>query len=81
MPGHYYLIADTNIFLQCMDTIEHQSAFYIIIIILQTIPNEVCNQSVPLDNCLIGIIYSDQKYFYIFHNKFRVEMHMFQEKG
>ncbi|EPS42877.1 hypothetical protein H072_3153 [Dactylellina haptotyla CBS 200.50] len=72
--GHY-LMPDTNIFLQCMDAIEHKSAFYDVIV-LQTVLDEVKNQSLPLYNRLVSLTKSDEKRFYVFHNEFRQETHV-----
>ncbi|KAF3901418.1 hypothetical protein AA313_de0210258 [Arthrobotrys entomopaga] len=72
--GHY-LMPDTNIFLQCMDAIEHKSAFYDVIL-LQTVLDEVKNQSLPLYNRLVSLTKSDEKRFYVFHNEFRQETHV-----
>ncbi|KAF3939482.1 hypothetical protein ABW19_dt0205956 [Dactylella cylindrospora] len=72
--GHY-LMPDTNIFLQCMDAIEHKSAFYDVIV-LQTVLDEVKNRSLPLYNRLISLTRSDEKRFYVFHNEFRQETHV-----
>ena len=72
--GHY-LVPDTNIFLSCMDVIEHNSAFYDVIV-LQTVLDELKNQSLPLYNRVIGLSKSDDKRFYIFHNEFRQETHV-----
>lgn len=72
--GHY-LMPDTNIFLQCMDAIEHKSAFYDVIV-LQTVLDEVKNQSLPLYNRLVSLAKADEKRFYVFHNEFRQETHV-----
>lgn len=72
--GHY-LVPDTNIFLQCMDAMEHQSAFYDVIV-LQTVLDELKNQSLPLYNRLVSITKSDEKRYYVFHNEFRQETHV-----
>ncbi|KAF3910176.1 hypothetical protein ABW21_db0200754 [Orbilia brochopaga] len=72
--GHY-LMPDTNIFLQCMDAIEHKSAFYDVIV-LQTVLEEVKNRSLPLYNRLVSLTRSDEKRFYVFHNEFRQETHV-----
>ncbi|KAK6510421.1 exosome catalytic subunit dis3 [Arthrobotrys conoides] len=72
--GHY-LMPDTNIFLQCMDAIEHKSAFYDVIV-LQTVLDEVKNRSLPLYNRLVSLTKADEKRFYVFHNEFRQETHV-----
>jgi exosome complex exonuclease DIS3/RRP44 len=69
--GHY-LVPDTNIFLYCMDVIEHKSAFYDVIV-LQTVLEELRNRSLPLYNRLRSLVSSDEKRFYVFHNEFRQE--------
>jgi exosome complex exonuclease DIS3/RRP44 len=72
--GHY-LVADTNIFLYCMDIIEHKSAFYDVIV-LQTVLEELRNRSLPLYNRLRALTASQDKRFYVFHNEFRKETYV-----
>ncbi|CCX34195.1 Similar to Exosome complex exonuclease dis3; acc. no. P37202 [Pyronema omphalodes CBS 100304] len=72
--GHY-LIPDTNIFLYCMDIIEHKSAFYDVVV-LQTVLEELRNRSLPLYNRLRGLTSSEDKRFYVFHNEFRKETYV-----
>lgn len=74
-PSGHYLIPDTNIFLYCMDIIEHESAFYDVIV-LQTVLEEVRNRSLPLYNRLRALTKGDKKRFYVFHNEFRQETHV-----
>lgn len=74
MNGHY-LIPDTNIFLYCMDVIEHKSAFYDVIV-LQTVLEELRNRSLPLYNRLRALANSLDKRFYVFHNEFRKETYV-----
>lgn len=69
--GHY-IVPDTNIFLYCMDIIEHKSAFYDVIV-LQTVLDELRNRSLPLYNRLRSLVSSQEKRFYVFHNDFRLE--------
>ncbi|KAF8473463.1 ribonuclease R [Kalaharituber pfeilii] len=71
-PNGHYIVPDTNIFLNCMDVIEHETAFYDVIV-LQTVLEEVRNQSLPLFNRLRALTRSDEKRFYVFHNEFRKE--------
>jgi exosome complex exonuclease DIS3/RRP44 len=72
--GHY-LIPDTNIFLYCMDIIEHHSAFYDVIV-LQIVLEELRNRSLPLYNRLRALTTSQDKRFYVFHNEFRKETYV-----
>jgi exosome complex exonuclease DIS3/RRP44 len=72
--GHY-LVPDTNIFLYCMDIIEHKSAFYDVIV-LQTVLEELRNRSLPLYNRLRALTASQDKRFYVFHNEFRQETYV-----
>jgi exosome complex exonuclease DIS3/RRP44 len=65
-------VPDTNIFLYCMDVIEHKSAFYDVIV-LQTVLEELRNRSLPLYNRLRSLTGSQEKRFYVFHNEFRKE--------
>ena len=58
-----------------MDVIEHKSAFYDVIV-LQTVLDELKNQSLPLYNRVVALSKSDDKRFYVFHNEFRQETHV-----
>lgn len=77
--GHY-LIPDTNIFLYCMDVLEHKSAFYDVVV-LQTVLEEVRNRSLPLYNRLRSLVGSEEKRFYVFHNEFRQETFVQRNPG
>ena len=63
-----------------MDVIEHDSAFYDVIV-LQTVLEEVRNRSLPLYNRLRSLTRSDEKRFYVFHNEFRQETHIQRFEG
>jgi len=63
-----------------MDVIEHESAFYDVII-LQTVLEEVRNRSLPLYNRLRALTKSDEKRFYVFHNEFRQETYVKRLQG
>jgi len=71
---------DTNIFLYCMDVIEHKSAFYDVVV-LQTVLEELRNRSLPLYNRLRELTSSQDKRFYVFHNEFRKETHVKRLQG
>jgi exosome complex exonuclease DIS3/RRP44 len=58
-----------------MDLFEHTGAFYDVII-LQTVLEELKNQSLPLYNRLLSLIKTDEKRFYLFFNEFRLETHV-----
>ncbi|PWY80628.1 RNB-domain-containing protein [Aspergillus heteromorphus CBS 117.55] len=58
-----------------MDLFEHTGAFYDVII-LQTVLEELKNQSLPLYNRLLSLIKTDDKRFYLFFNEFRLETHV-----
>lgn len=58
-----------------MDLFEHTGAFYDVII-LQTVLEELRNQSLPLYNRLLSLIKTDEKRFYLFFNEFRMETHV-----
>ncbi|KAJ5730006.1 Exosome complex exonuclease dis3 [Penicillium malachiteum] len=77
-PRGHYLIPDTNALLNGMDLFEHTGAFYDVII-LQTVLEELRNQSLPLYNRLIALIKTDEKRFYLFFNEFRLETHVRRE--
>ena len=79
-PNGHYLIPDTNIFLSCMDIIEHETAFYDVVV-LQTVLEEVRNKSLPLYNRLRALAKSDEKRFYVFHNEFRQETYIKRLQG
>lgn len=63
-----------------MDVIEHESAFYDVIV-LQTVLEEVRNRSAPLYNRLRSLTKSDDKRFYVFHNEFRQETYIKRLQG
>ena len=58
-----------------MDLFEHTGAFYDVVI-LQTVLEELKNQSLPLYNRLLALIKTEEKRFYLFFNEFRVETHV-----
>ncbi|KAL3476331.1 hypothetical protein BJX99DRAFT_227905 [Aspergillus californicus] len=74
-PRGHYIIPDTNALLNGMDLFEHTGAFYDVII-LQTVLEELKNQSLPLYNRLLALIKTDEKRFYLFFNEFRLETHV-----
>ncbi|RAL01010.1 exosome catalytic subunit DIS3 [Aspergillus ibericus CBS 121593] len=74
-PRGHYLVPDTNALLNGMDLFEHTGAFYDVII-LQTVLEELKNQSLPLYNRLLSLIKTDEKRFYLFFNEFRLETHV-----
>ncbi|KKK14259.1 hypothetical protein P175DRAFT_0560250 [Aspergillus ochraceoroseus IBT 24754] len=74
-PRGHYLIPDTNALLNGMDLFEHTGAFYDVIV-LQTVLEELKNQSLPLYNRLLALIKTDEKRFYLFFNEFRLETHV-----
>ncbi|KAJ9196158.1 hypothetical protein DTO164E3_6455 [Paecilomyces variotii] len=74
-PKGHYLVPDTNALLNGMDLFEHTGAFYDVII-LQTVLEELKNQSLPLYNRLLSLIKTDDKRFYLFFNEFRLETHV-----
>ncbi|OLL25563.1 Exosome complex exonuclease dis3 [Neolecta irregularis DAH-3] len=76
----HYIIPDTNIFFYCMDLMEHKSAFYDVII-LQTVLDELRNQSLPLYNRLRQLVNDEDKRFYIFHNEFRSDTFVTRQHG
>lgn len=78
--GGHYLIPDTNAFLNGMDLFEHTGAFYDVIV-LQTVLEELKNQSLPLYNRLLALIKTDEKRFYLFFNEFRLETHVCRDRG
>ncbi|KAJ6084030.1 Exosome complex exonuclease dis3 [Penicillium sp. IBT 16267x] len=77
-PRGHYLVPDTNALLNGMDLFEHTGAFYDVII-LQTVLEELRNQSLPLYNRLLSLIKTDEKRFYLFFNEFRLETHVRRE--
>lgn len=79
-PKGHYIVPDTNIFLYCMDIIEHKSAFYDVIV-LQTVLEELRNRSFPLYNRLRSLTSSQDKRFYVFHNEFRLETYVKRLEG
>ncbi|KAJ5899123.1 Exosome complex exonuclease dis3 [Penicillium taxi] len=74
-PRGHYIVPDTNALLNGMDLFEHTGAFYDVII-LQTVLEELRNQSLPLYNRLLSLIKTDEKRFYLFFNEFRLETHV-----
>lgn len=74
-PRGHYLVPDTNALLNGMDLFEHTGAFYDVVI-LQTVLEELKNQSLPLYNRLLSLIKTDEKRFYLFFNEFRLETHV-----
>ncbi|KAM5463054.1 exosome catalytic subunit dis3 [Microsporum audouinii] len=74
-PKGHYLMPDTNALLNAMDLFEQTSAFYDVIV-LQTVLEELKNQSLPLYNRLISLIRSEEKRYYLFFNEFRLETHV-----
>ena len=72
--GHY-VIPDTNVFLHCMDVLEHASAFYDVIV-LQVVLEEVRARSLPLYTRLRSLTGPGDKRFYVFYNEFRTETHV-----
>ncbi|KAL1964668.1 hypothetical protein VTN77DRAFT_6694 [Rasamsonia byssochlamydoides] len=74
-PKGHYIVPDTNALLNGMDLFEHTGAFYDVII-LQTVLEELKNQSLPLYNRLLALIKTDEKRFYLFFNEFRLETHV-----
>jgi exosome complex exonuclease DIS3/RRP44 len=58
-----------------MDLFEHTGAFYDVIV-LQTVLEELKNQSLPLYNRLLSLIKTTEKRFYLFFNEFRLETHV-----
>ncbi|KAK2737776.1 exosome catalytic subunit dis3 [Myotisia sp. PD_48] len=77
-PRGHYLVPDTNALLNGMDLFEQTSAFYDVVI-LQTVLEELKNQSLPLYNRAISLIRSEEKRFYLFFNEFRMETHVRRE--
>ncbi|RPA89543.1 RNB-domain-containing protein [Choiromyces venosus 120613-1] len=75
----HYMVPDTNIFLHCMDVLEH--AAITDVIILQTVLDEVRARSLPLYNRLRALVASGEKRFYVFHNEFRSETYVRREPG
>ena len=74
-PRGHYIVPDTNAFINGMDLFEHTGAFYDVIV-LQTVLEELKNQSLPLYNRLLSLIKTDEKRFYLFFNEFRLETHV-----
>ncbi|EER28095.1 exosome complex exonuclease RRP44, putative [Coccidioides posadasii C735 delta SOWgp] len=78
-PRGHYLMPDTNALLNGMDLFEQTSAFYDVIV-LQTVLEELKNQSLPLYNRLISLIRSEEKRYYLFFNEFRLETHVRRQR-
>ncbi|OXV10025.1 hypothetical protein Egran_02212 [Elaphomyces granulatus] len=74
-PGGHYIVPDTNAFLNGMDLFEQPGAFRDVIV-LQTVLEELKNQSLPLYNRLLALIKTDENRFYLFFNEFRLETHV-----
>ncbi|EER45317.1 mitotic control protein dis3 [Histoplasma capsulatum H143] len=74
-PQGHYLLPDTNALLNGMDLFEQTGSFYDVII-LQTVLEELKNQSLALYNRLISLIRSEEKRYYLFFNEFRLETHV-----
>ncbi|OJD11399.1 hypothetical protein AJ78_07821 [Emergomyces pasteurianus Ep9510] len=74
-PRGHYLMPDTNALLNGMDLFEQTGSFYDVII-LQTVLEELKNQSFALYNRLISLIRSEEKRYYLFFNEFRLETHV-----
>ncbi|EEQ88087.1 exosome complex exonuclease exoribonuclease [Blastomyces dermatitidis ER-3] len=74
-PRGHYLMPDTNALLNGMDLFEQTGSFYDVII-LQTVLEELKNQSLALYNRLISLIRSEEKRYYLFFNEFRLETHV-----
>ncbi|PGH12080.1 hypothetical protein AJ79_04479 [Helicocarpus griseus UAMH5409] len=74
-PRGHYLMPDTNALLNGMDLWEQTGSFYDVII-LQTVLEELKNQSLALYNRLISLIRSEEKRYYLFFNEFRLETHV-----
>lgn len=79
-PSGHYLIPDTNAFLTGMDLFEVETAFHDVIV-LQTVLEEVKNQSAPLYNRLISLTKNEGKHFYVFFNDFRLETYITRGEG
>lgn len=79
-PRGHYLVPDTNALLNGMDLFEHTGAFYDVIV-LQTVLEELKNQSLPLYNRLLSLIKTDEKRFYLFFNEFRLETHVRRDQN
>ena len=71
---------DTNALLTGLDLFEQRFGFYDVII-LQTVLEELRNQSLPLYNRVIGLTKSEDKHFYVFFNDFRLETYVAREQG
>ena len=79
-PHGHYLVPDTNALLSAMDLFELPSAFYDVVI-LQTVLDELKNQSLPLYNRVISLTKSEEKRFYLFFNEFRLETNVTRQPG
>ena len=79
-PYGHYIVPDTNALLSALDLFELSSAFYDVII-LQTVLDELKNQSLPLYNRVISLTKSEDKRFYLFFNEFRLETNIVRQPG
>ena len=79
-PNGHYLVPDTNALLSAMDLFELSSAFYDVVI-LQTVLDELKNQSLPLYNRVVSLTKSEEKRFYLFFNEFRLETNIVRQPG
>ena len=80
--GHY-LVPDTNVFLHCMDAVEHRAAFHDVVV-LQTVLEELRHRSLPLYGRLRALVAGGAggaKRFYVFHNEFRRDTHVRRRPG
>jgi exosome complex exonuclease DIS3/RRP44 len=77
-PDGHYLIPDTNAFLTGMDLFELEAAFHDVVV-LQTVLEEVKNQSLPLYHRLLNLTKNEDKRFYVFFNEFRLETYVARE--
>lgn len=80
--GHY-LVPDTNVFLHCMDAVEHRAAFHDVVV-LQTVLEELRHRSLPLYGRLRALAAAGAggaKRFYVFHNEFRRDTHVRRRPG
>ncbi|KAL1634779.1 exosome catalytic subunit dis3 [Neofusicoccum ribis] len=79
-PNGHYLIPDTNAFLTGMDLFEVETSFHDVVV-LQTVLEEVKNQSLPLYHRLISLTKNEDKHFYVFFNDFRLETYVTRDDG
>lgn len=79
-PRGHYLVPDTNAFLNGIDLFEQCSSFRDVII-LQTVLEELRNQSLPLYNRVLALTKSDEKHFCLFFNDFRLDTYVTRYEG